>query len=67
MATRITSGDDDRLVPILERITDSWRGRQVTDLDLAAACMDLLRHPDIAVDCRAALGRWIPAEGVSAA
>ncbi|MFH1330812.1 MAG: hypothetical protein ABIJ48_09220 [Actinomycetota bacterium] len=51
--------DDERLAALLPLIDAVWEDGELTDLEIAAVCMALLRHPGVDVGCNEALGRWL--------
>ncbi|MDX1690287.1 MAG: hypothetical protein R3290_04605 [Acidimicrobiia bacterium] len=52
---------DDRLAPVAPLITRAWADGELTDLEIAAVCMALIRVTDGEVSCRETLGRWLDA------
>lgn len=51
--------DDRRLDPLLPLIEAVWRDGDLTDLEIAAVCMAVVRHPHLGLSCREALGAWL--------
>lgn len=46
----------DTVLPLLEAV---WGDGRLTDLEIAAICMAIVRHPHRGLTCREALGTWI--------
>ncbi len=53
---------DERLAPFLPLIDSVWKDGDVTDLQIAAVCLALLRTPGIDVSCKEALEHWLDPE-----
>ncbi|NQV06105.1 hypothetical protein HQ535_06120 [bacterium] len=61
MTTNNTSTHDDRLAPLIPLITEAWADGELTDIEIAAVCMALIRESDVDVSCSETLGRWLDA------
>jgi hypothetical protein len=51
--------DDERLSPFLPLISEVWEDGTLTDLEIAAVCMALIRHPHTDLSCNSALQGWL--------
>jgi len=54
-----TALTDQRLTELLPLISEAWDDGELTDVEIAAVCMALLRNPDIDLSCREALHEWL--------
>jgi len=53
--------DDQSLAALLPLIASSWESGDLTDVEIAAVCMALIRDPGIDVSCKEALQRSLEA------
>jgi hypothetical protein len=55
--------DTERLNAVLPAAAAAWADGDLTDLELAAVCMAILRHPKIDLSCRETLERFLELDG----
>lgn len=51
--------NDERLAPFLPLIASVWEDGDLTDLEIAAVCLAVLRRPGVDLSCKEALQRWL--------
>lgn len=51
--------NDERLVPFLPLIDSVWEDGDLTDLEIAAVCMEVIQRPDVDLSCKEALQHWL--------
>jgi len=51
--------DDERLAPFLPMLSAAWADGELTDIEIAAVCMELTRRPEIDLSCKEALQHWL--------
>jgi len=51
--------NDERLAPFLPMLSAVWADGELTDLEIAAVCMELTRRPEIDLSCKEALQHWL--------
>lgn len=51
--------NDERLAPFFPLIASVWEDGDLTDLEIAAVCLAVLRRPGSGLSCKEALQRWL--------
>ncbi len=51
--------NDERLAPFLPLIESVWADGDLTDLEIAAVCMEVIQRPDLDLSCKEALQHWL--------
>jgi hypothetical protein len=50
---------DQRLAPFLPLVAAVWDDGDLSDLEVAAVCMAIIRDPDMDLSCKEALQGWL--------
>ncbi len=51
--------NDERLTPLLPLIVSVWENGHLTELEIAAVCMAVIRTPGVDLGCKEALQYWL--------
>ncbi len=51
--------NDERMAPFLPMIASVWEDGDLTDVEIAAVCLAVIRRPGVDLTCREALQRWL--------
>ncbi len=51
--------NDERLAPFLPLIDSVWEDGDLTDLEIAAVCMEVIQRPGVDLSCKEALQHWL--------
>ena len=51
--------NDERLAPFLPLIESVWENGDLTDLEIAAVCMEVIQSPGVDLSCKEALQHWL--------
>ena len=54
--------NDERLAPVLSLIDEAWADGELTDTEIAAVCMALIRRSPTEISCRETLRSWLDRE-----
>jgi hypothetical protein len=50
------SADIDAFMPL---VASAWKEGELTDLELAAVCLEIMRDPSLDLTCKETLDRWL--------
>jgi hypothetical protein len=51
--------NDERLIPLFPLIASVWEDGELTDLEIAAVCLAVIRRPGVDLGCKEALQHWL--------
>ncbi len=51
--------NDESLAPFLPLIESVWENGDLTDLEIAAVCMEVIQSPGVDLSCKEALQHWL--------
>jgi len=57
--TSLDTNHDTNLDGFLPLVASAWKEGELTDLELAAVCLEIIRNPDLDLSCRETLQAWL--------
>ncbi len=54
---------DPRLDAFRPLVASAWKDGELSDLELAAVCLEIMRDPTLDLSCREALNAWLGSPG----